>query len=271
MCRVMEVSHSAYYEWNQKPEAEEMQVPSPLEKRMTKLFEDHKQRLGSRRMKTELHKEGFIVGRFKVRRLMAKQGLIARYPRRFRVTTDSNHCEPIAPNILERQFEVHKPNKVWTTDVTYIWTLQGWMYLAVVMDLFNREIVGWSVDDHMKTSLCINALQMAYQRRKPTEGLVHHSDRGSQYASKEYRQQLGAMGMVASMSRKGNCWDNAPTERFFRSLKYEELNYERFRQKSEAKLCVLDYLAYYNSRRPHSMLGNISPMEYRGNYFKKAA
>lgn len=267
----MEVSHSAYYEWNQKPEAEEMQTPSPLEKCMTKLFEDHKQRLGSRRMRTELHKKGFVAGRFKVRRLMAKQGLIARYPRRFRVTTDSNHSEPIAPNILERQFEVHKPNKVWTTDVTYIWTLQGWMYLAVVMDLFNREIVGWSVDDHMKTSLCINALQMAYQRRKPTEGLVHHSDRGSQYASKEYRQQLGAMGMVASMSRKGNCWDNAPTERFFRSLKYEELNYERFRQKSEAKLCVLDYLAYYNSRRPHSMLGNISPMEYRGNYFKKAA
>ena len=169
-----------------------------------------------------------------------------RYPKRFKVTTESDHNEAISPNLLNRQFDVAAPNKVWTTDITYVWTLEGWLYVAIVIDLFSRQVVGWSIADHMRTSLCVNALQMAFWRRKPEPGLVHHSDRGSQYASHEYRSHLGIMKMQQSMSRKGDCWDNAPTERFFRSLKHEQLNYEKFKTKEAAKLSIIDYLAFYN-------------------------
>jgi putative transposase len=152
---------------------------------------------------------------------MKTLGLKPRYPKRFKATTASDHNDAISPNHLNRQFDVTAPNKVWTTDITYVWTLEGWLYVAVVIDLFSRQVVGWSMDDHMRTSLCVNALQMVFWRRKPEPGLRHHSDRGSQYASHEYRAHLGMMKMQQSMSRKGNCWDNSPTERFFRSLKYE--------------------------------------------------
>ncbi|WDE08083.1 IS3 family transposase [Thalassomonas viridans] len=261
MCRVMEVSSSAFYDWCNRPIAPDNRQNS-LDEDARKLFTEHRQTLGSRRMVKELIKLGHQVGRFKVRRMMARLGLIARYPKKFKVTTDSEHNYGIAPNILARQFDVNQPNQVWTTDITYVWTLQGWMYLAAVMDLSNRQIVGWAIDEHMRTELCVKALQMAYWRRKPGKGLIHHSDRGSQYASDKYRKHLRTMGMQASMSGKGDCWDNAPTERFFRSLKYEQLNYQSFRTKSEAKLSILDYLAYYNSKRPHSKLGYVSPMEY---------
>ena len=158
----------------------------------------------------------------------------------------------------------------WSTH-PYVWTLQGWLYVAVVIDLFSRQVVGWAIDDHMRTSLCVKALQMAFWRRKPPPGLLHHSDRGSQYASREYRQHLMIMGMEQSMSRKGNCWDNAPTERFFRSLKYEQLNYEKFKTKAAAKSSITDYLAFYNGRRSHSALGYKAPIEFEREFFNNAA
>jgi putative transposase len=161
------------------------------------------------------------------------------------------------------------PNKVWTTDITYVWTLEGWLYVAIVLDLFSRQIAGWAIDDHMQTSLCIRALQMAFWRRKPERGLLHHSDRGSQYASYDYRKHLAIMGMEQSMSRKGNCWDNAPTERFFRSLKHEQLNYEKFRTKEAAKLSVIDYLAFYNGKRTHSKLGYKTPLDFEREFYRK--
>ncbi|MFO1374145.1 MAG: IS3 family transposase [Agitococcus sp.] len=198
-----------------------------------------------RRLTNILKTQGIQVGRHKVRRLMQNLSLVVRYPKRFKVTTDSHHSESVSPNTLDRQFSVSQPNQVWTTDITYVWTLQGWLYVAVVIDLFSRHVVGWAMANHMKTSLCVSALQMAFWRRKPAKGLIHHSDRGSQYASKEYREHLAIMGMEQSMSRKGNCWDNAPTERFFRSLKYEQLHYERFRTVAEAKLSVIDYLRVF--------------------------
>jgi putative transposase len=197
--------------------------------------------------------------------------LVARYPKRFKVTTDSRHSESISPNKLDRQFSVSQPNQVWTTDITYVWTLQGWLYVAVVIDLFSRQVVGWAMDNHMKTSLCVSALQMAFWRRKPAQGLLHHSDRGSQYASKEYREHLAIMGMEQSMSRKGNCWDNAPTERFFRSLKYEQLHYEKFQTLAEAKLSIIDYLAFYNGKRIHSTLGYKSPLIFERDFLRQAA
>lgn len=233
-----------------------------LQQATVRLFYEHKQSLGSRRLKQKLNDAGFHVGRFKTRRLMASLSLIARYPKRYRVTTDSQHDNRIAPNLLEREFIVSAPDKVWTTDITYIRTHQGWQYLAVVMDLYSRRIVGWSLAGHMRTELCVEALQMACWRRKPGKGLMHHSDRGSQYTSDEYRQLLSAMGMQVSHSGKGQCWDNAPMERFFRSLKYEYLEYETLRTGSDARLAILDYLAYYNSKRPHTVLGYFSPMEY---------
>ena len=218
-----------------------------------------------------LKKAGFNVGRYKVRRLMAELGLIARYPKRFKVTTDSDHNEAISPNRLDRHFDVAAPNQVWTTDITYVWTLEGWLYVAVVIDLFSRQVVGWCIDDHMRTSLCVSALQMAFWRRKPEPSVLHHSDRGSQYASQEYRRHLSIMKMEQSMSRKGNCWDNAPTERFFRSLKHEQLNYEKFRTKEAAKLSIIDYLAFYNGRRSHSKLGYQSPLEFEREFNRKVA
>jgi putative transposase len=227
LCRVMGVCTSAYYEWCSAPEhGSKAKQDQQLAAQVTQIFTDNKQSYGSRRLSDHLNKQGVAVGRFRTRRIMQELNLKVRYPKRVKLTTDSNHSEAISPNLLDRQFKVDRPNQVWATDITYVWTWQGWLYVAVVIDLFSRQVVGWAMDDHMRTSLCVQALQMAFWRRKPPAGLLHHSDRGSQYASKEYRDHLAVMGMKQSMSRKGNCWDNSPTERFFRSLKYEQLNYE---------------------------------------------
>jgi putative transposase len=269
----MEVCKSAYYAWCQsaqkrtKAEQEQRVVANKLKQ----LFNENRRVYGSRRLMKALKTQGIEIGRYKVRRLMQDLNLVARYPKRFKVTTDSRHSESISPNSLDRQFTVSQPNQVWTTDITYVWSLQGWLYVAVVIDLFSRQVVGWAMDNHMKTSLCVKALQMAFWRRKPAQGLLHHSDRGSQYASKEYREHLAIMGMEQSMSRKGNCWDNSPTERFFRSLKYEQLHYEKFRTVAEAKLSIIDYLAFYNGKRIHSTLGYKSPLAFEQNFLTQAA
>jgi transposase InsO family protein len=267
----MEVGSSAFYSWLKTPEdAEKTRRKAELESKVRQLFDDHRQTYGYRRLSHALGKVGMKWGHYQVRHLMARLGLKARYPKRFKVTTDSNHNEAISPNSLNRQFEAKAPNQVWTTDITYIWTLEGWLYLAVVIDWFSRQVVGWAVADHMRTSLCVSALQMAFWRRKPKPGLLHHSDRGSQYASHDYRQHLSIMKMEQSMSRKGNCWDNSPTERFFRSLKHEQLNYEKFRTKAAAKLSVIAYIAFYNGKRSHSKLGYQSPLQFERDFYKKA-
>ena len=272
LCRVMEVSTSAYYSWiNQPASTDKIVETKRLEAKVHELFDEFRQSYGSRRLSKELRKAGFNMGRYQTRTLMKRLGLIVRYPKKFKVTTDSNHNNAISPNRLNRKFDVMVPNKVWTTDITYVWTLEGWLYVAIVMDLFSRRIVGWAIDDHMRTPLCISALQMAFWRRKPAPGLLHHSDRGSQYASDEYRKHLNIMRMTQSMSRKGNCWDNSPTERFFRSMKYEQLNYERFRTKEQAKLSVIDYLAFYNGKRSHSKLGYQSPIVFERKFYSKVA
>lgn len=266
----MRVSRSAYYDWQSAdhgPDTEEIRVKNKIQQ----LFEMSRKTYGSRRLTKALNDEGYDIGRFKVRRLMEQLKLEVRYPKRFRVTTDSNHSMAVAPNALNRQFNPTSPNQVWTTDISYVWTLEGWMYVAVVIDLYSRQVVGWAIDEHMKTSLCIKALQMAYWRKKPAKGLMHHSDRGSQYASYDYREQLKNMGMIQSMSRKGNCWDNSPTERFFRSLKSEHLNYVRFSSKVRAKLSILDYIAFYNGKRMHSTLGYKSPVVFEQEFYRKTA
>lgn len=270
LCEVMQVSRSAYYNWlakDNKPRLED----ELFKNKVNRLFEKSRKTYGSRRLVKALNEEGYPIGRFKVRRLMSELQLQVRYPKRFKVTTESNHQLEIVPNTLNRQFQVSAPNQAWTTDISYVWTLEGWMYVVVVMDLYSRQIVGWAIDDHMRTSLCLNALYMAYWRRKPAPGLLHHSDRGSQYASYAYREQLKIMQMEQSMSRKGNCWDNSPTERFFRSMKYEGLNYERFASKASARMAIIDYLTFYNSQRIHSVLGYKTPMLFEEEFYSKVA
>ena len=266
------MSTSAYYAWAKQPDITDKMIPEEvLKAKVSRIFYDNKQAYGTRRLSDGLKTAGFNVGRYKSRRLRDQLGLEVRYPKRFKVTTDSQHSEVISPNKLNRQFEVTEPNKVWTTDISYVWTLEGWLYVAIVIDLFSRHVVGWCIDDHMRTSLCVKALQMAFWRRKPEPGVLHHSDRGSQYASQEYRRHLSIMEMEQSMSRRGNCWDNAPTERFFRSLKHEQLNYESFRTKATAKLSIIDYLAFYNGRRTHSKLGYQSPLQFEREFYRKVS
>lgn len=218
---------------------------------------------GSRRMQKALGALGYAVGRYQARTLMKEAGVQVRCRKRYKVTTDSNHAQPVFENVLARQFTVDKPDQVYVGDITYLWTQQGWLYLAVVIDLFSRRVVGWSMGSRMKSQLVSDALTMAVWQRRPAAGLLVHSDRGSQYASQAYRQLLTSRGFVGSMSRKGNCWDNAVAESFFGSLKQERVQWQHYQTRNEAQQDVLQYISmFYNPHRLHSSLGYKSPVQY---------
>jgi len=204
---------------------------------------------------------------------MKKAGVTVTHSRKFRVTTDSKHNLPVAPNLLERNFQVDRPNTVWCSDITYLWTMEGWLYLATVIDLFSRKVVGWAMSNRIKASLATDALTMAYWRRKPEKGLIHHSDRGSQYASGDYQNLLGSYGMICSMSRKGDCWDNAVAESFFHSMKTEWTAGMLYRNRSDARSDVIHYIEmFYNSNRLHSYLNYKNPNDFEKNFiWAKAA
>jgi transposase InsO family protein len=201
-----------------------------------------KARYGSPRMHEELHERGYRVGKTRVERVMRENAIRARHKRRWKATTQSNHRLPVAPNVIKRDFSPDRPNACWGGDITYIWTDEGWLYLAVVLDFFNREVVGWSLKEELSTHLATDALNMAWRRRAPAPGLIHHSDRGVQYASGAYQAQLTSYGMRCSMSRKGDCWDNAPTESFFNSLKNELVHGQRYRTRAQARSAVFEYI-----------------------------
>jgi transposase InsO family protein len=221
---------------------------------------------GWSRVWKELLIRGIPVGKERVRKLMQLHGIKARSKRKYKATTNSNHSLPIAPNLLDRQFAVAQPNRVWSSDITYIATDEGWLYLAVILDLFSRQVVGWSMKPHMKTDLVTDALRMAWFRRHPEPGLIFHSDRGSQYCSHELRAALQGYGMQSSMSRKGDCWDNAPTESLWGSLKVARIHGRRFETRRQAMDEVIDWLVFYNHRRLHSTLGYVSPMKFEANW-----
>lgn len=224
---------------------------------------------GSPRMIREIRDRGYPASKSRVERLMREHGIRARHKRRYRVTTDSKHTLPVAPNVLNRDFTPAEPNQVFSADITYIWTDEGWLYLAVVLDLFNREVVGWSIKPRMTADLVMDALTMAWFRRRPAPGALFHSDRGSQYASHEFQRKLAAYGMRGSMSRKGNCWDNAPTESFFNSLKNERVHAARYRTRQDAKADLFEYIeVFYNRSRRHSALGLISPKQFLQSWIK---
>ena len=271
-CEVLNVSVSGYFEHHRRKDSA---PPANAGKRtsdealLVHIRASHagsKGEYGWPRIWKELRANGIKVGKERIRRLMKRHGIKARGKRKFVVTTDSKHNLPIAPNLLNRNFQPEQPNTVWTGDITYIQTDEGWLYLAVVLDLYSRQVVGWSMQPHMHTSLVTDALRMAWFRRRPEPGLIFHSDRGSQYCSHAYQQTLVEYGMQSSMSRKGNCWDNAPTESLWGSLKVGRLYGMRFETRRQAMDEVIDWLMFYNHRRLHSTLGYISPMQFEQNW-----
>ena len=263
LCRLLGVQRSAYYDWRDKPCKVIPPEELALRRRMRELFRASRNSLGSRTLMKNLRDEDFQIGRGRTRRLMKVLNLKVKQKRKYKATTDSKHQLPVAENVLNRQFLPQGPNQAWGTDITYLWTQEGWMYLAVVIDLYSRRVVGWAIDRRMKKALVIRALMMAINLRKPLPGLIHHSDRGSQYASDAYQALLKQHGMICSMSRKGNCWDNAPVERFFSSLKREWTGDRLYRTRQEAIADVREYVAvYYNSMRLHSTLGYKTPLDY---------
>lgn len=264
MCRLMGINRNSYYshQRRQNGRAEAPEHQEMLEW-IGKISEASNRSYGSRRMKGALNALGYPVGRRKTRRLMKEAGVFVRYRKKYKVTTNSNHSKPLFENVLNRQFKVERPNQAYVSDITYINTQDGWLYLAVVIDLYSRKVVGWGMSPRMKTGLVCDALKMALWQRKPPRGLIVHSDRGSQYASDDYKKLLKAHGCVGSMSRKGNCWDNAVAESFFGSLKQERVQWRNYQTRHEAQQDILNYIAmFYNSYRLHSYLGYMNPNKF---------
>ena len=271
LCTTLSVSLSGYQAWKRggTPNRKHL-TDAQLLLLIQSIHTEVKGAYGSPRMAREIRDRGYPAGKDRVERLMKAHNIRARHKRRFKATTDSKHSLPVALNLLNRNFTPSAPNQVWTADLTYIWTAEGWLYLAVVLDLFNREVVGWSLKPRMTADIVIDALAMAWFRRRPAPGVIHHSDRGSQYASHAFQARLKEYGMTCSMSRKGNCWDNAPTESFFNSFKNERMHGTRYATRAEAIADAFDYIEpFYNRKRKHSTLGYASPQAYLANWLKQ--
>jgi len=263
LCQVLGVSAGGYYAWRDRPASAQEQRREALVVAIRAIHQEVKQRYGSPRVHAELVARGQACCVNTVAKLMRAHGITAKTQRNFRCTTDSNHDRPVADNLLERQFEPTAANRAWVADITYIPTREGWLYLAAVEDLYSRQIVGWSMGERITSRLVVDALEMAVSRRLPGEGLVAHSDRGSQYASEHYQRLLEKHGITCSMSRRGDCWDNAPMESFFASLKKELVHHEDYQTRAEARASVFEYIeVFYNRLRRHSALGYLSPVEY---------
>lgn len=263
MCRVLKVSRSGYYAWRGRPESERDVENRRLVDRIRIVHKKSRKTYGSLRVHSQLVLDGERCSRGRVERLMSANGIRAKGRRKFVATTDSKHDLPVAENVLGREFSVAEPDRVWVSDITYIPTDEGWLYLAGVVDLCSRTAVGWSMSEGLERQLVMDALKMAYLRRRPCKGLIHHSDRGSQYASADYRQLLSDYGMQMSMSRKGDCWDNAVMESFFGTLKKELVHHRRYRTREEARREIFEFIEiFYNRQRLHSSLGYLPPAEY---------
>ena len=263
MCRVLGVSRSGFHAWLARKPSKRSRDDELLRVNVRAIHERSRKRYGSPRVHRELLRHGHCVSKKRVERLMREDGLKARPKRRFRKTTDSAHNHPVAANILDRSFSVNEPNRVWVGDITYVWTLEGWLYLAVLLDLFSRRVVGWSVSERIDTELTLGALSMAVEQRQPGSGLLHHTDQGIQYASDAYQECLREHGFVCSMSRKANCWDNAVAESFFGSLEKELLLDTTFCSRSHARRELAEYIQqFYNRDRLHSTLNYVSPIDF---------
>jgi putative transposase len=266
-CEVLGVSPSGYHAWLKRPISKRGQRRAELAEKIGKLYQEHRRVYGSPRMCRALQAQGEKVCENTVADIMRERRIRAKSKKKFvPKTTDSNHEQPIAPNKLDRQFHAKLPDQKWAVDITYVPTDEGWLYLAGVIDLCSRKVVGWSMADHMETSLVSDALKMAIARRRPSKGLLHHSDRGVQYASEDYLSLLQSSGMTTSMSRKGDCYDNAVMESFWASLKTELVNHEHYRTLEQARASIFDYIeVFYNRKRLHSSLGYLSPESFEAS------
>jgi len=263
MCRLLKVSRSGYYAWRSRPESRRAKFDRGLMPEIQRIHEQSHGVYGSPRVRAELRDEGIHVGRRKVARLMRLARLRGCPKRRYRITTQQDLRHRVAKDLLEQNFQAEAPNRCWASDITYISTRQGWLYLAVVMDLYSRRIVGWSMSRWMSRGLVIKALTMAIDARRPEGELIHHSDRGAQYTSNDFRDELARHGIQCSMSHTGNCYDNAVVESFFGILKRERVNRVRYRTRDEARRNLFQYIeVFYNRKRRHGYLGNISPADY---------
>ncbi len=269
LCLLLGVSPAGYYAFLNRGRSVRARTNERLTTKIRAIHSRTRHVYGARRMVREL---GEPAGRNRVARLMRENGLLARVPRRFRVTTDSGHALPVAPNLLEQNFTTNAPNRVWLADITYVWTAEGWAYLAAVVDLYARRVVGWAFADHMRKELAVTALKRAFDARRPGAGLIHHSDRGSQYASHDYRNMLIDHEAACSMSRAGDCYDNAIAESFFASLKKECLNREHFATRTEAHDAIATYIdGFYNTMRRHSAISYVSPIDHEQNWSRAQA
>lgn len=271
LCRVLDVTRQGYYAYAKRLPSARVKADAELCKSVQRVFAESGETYGSPRVLRELQREGVEVGKRRIERTMRGLGLTPPKPRRHRTTTVRDESHSVAPNELARDFHATRPNERWVTDITYVWTDEGWTYLAVILDLFSRAVVGWASDGSLATSLPLAALNQAVQRRRPTAGLLHHSDRGCQYTSAAYRQALADLGITVSMSRKGNCWDNAVAESFFSTLKNELISRRTWRTRDELHAAVFEYIhTFYNRKRLHSAINYRTPAEVEEDYLQAA-
>lgn len=272
MCDVLDCSRSGYFDWSKRDHESKAAAKLALVRLVAEIHQGSRRTYGSPRILPVLHGLGIDCGHGKLERLMRANGIRAKTKKKFKVTTDSKHSLPVAENLALRDFAVGTPNKLWLADITYIWTREGWLFLAAVLDAGTRKLIGWSMKERMTTDLVLDALDMAYNRQNQPRGVMHHSDRGSQYASHEYQQRLWRYGMVCSMSGKGQCWDNAPMESFFHTLKTEHVYFADFTLRSETREGIFEWIeVFYNRQRLHSTLGYLTPECYELAAFAKVS
>jgi putative transposase len=270
MCEVLQVSKSGYYDWLNRPQSNQSQRRQELTKEILRVYFDSNQIYGSPKIQKQLLNEGILTSERNVQRIMETEAIRSKTVKKYKATTNSDHDKPIYPNILNQDFSTTIPGEIWVSDITYVWTKEGWLYLASVMDLYSRKIIGFNMGSRLTKELAITALDRAMINQPPKEGLIHHSDRGSQYASIDYTDKLKQANITISMSRKGNCYDNACIESFHSALKKELIYQKKYRTRDEAMMSIFDYLVgFYNSKRIHSSLNYLSPSQFERQYYMK--
>jgi transposase InsO family protein len=272
MCHILKVSRSGYYKWLGRPESKRKRQHKKWTEQVKDVYDKSRQLYGSPKITQQLLKNGVSISERTVTRIMKENGIRSKTVKKYKATTNSKHMLPVQDNVLDRQFTASKPNAKWVTDITYISTGEGWLYLASVMDLYSRKIVGWHMGERMTKELVLHALKQAYKRQHPGKGLIHHSDRGSQYASADYQKQLQIYEMIGSMSRKGNCYDNACIESFHSVLKKELIYLNKYETREEARKSIFEYIeVFYNNQRIHSTIGYNTPSDFELSYWNQAA
>lgn len=269
MCEVLGVSKSGYYAWLNRPKSKQKERKEKLTGQVKRVHLESRKNYGSPKITKQLNSEGVTVSQKTVTRIMKEEGIRSKTVKKYKATTNSKHNLPVYPNLLDQQFKVERPGQAWVADITYIWTSEGWLYLATIMELFSRRIIGWAMAERMTKELVIIALKRAISTQPPTSELIHHSDRGSQYASKEYQQILQDNRIITSMSRKGNCYDNACIESFHGVIKRELIFHEKYITREQAKRSIVEYIvSFYNYKRIHSFINYMTPIAYEKQYLE---